>query len=68
MRKVFGRPSRLFPFPLRGLRFGLVLLGKKAIADRLFDNLEVNISYTIDTLDWQPKYTLEDTLREMKIE
>ena len=68
MREVFGRPSRLFPFPSQWLRYGLVLLGKRAIADRLFDNLEVDISHTTATLDWQPKYTLEGTLREMHIE
>ncbi|MEH6559646.1 MAG: NAD-dependent epimerase/dehydratase family protein [Oceanicoccus sp.] len=68
IRKVLGRPSGLFPIPVQWLRGGLVFLGKGAIADRLFNNLEVDISHTKNTLGWRPKYTLEDTLREMEIE
>ncbi len=44
---------------------GATLLGKGAMARRLFDDLEVDASaFTRDT-GWQPKKSLEDGLREM---
>ena len=60
-----GKRCRLWPFTPSILRYALSLVGKGDFARRLFDDLEVDISHTIDTLDWRPQYTLEYTLRKM---
>jgi nucleoside-diphosphate-sugar epimerase len=65
VRLVLGLPKRLFYLPPGSLRWPLKLLGKADLSDRLFGSLEVDITDTIETLDWSPKYTLEHTLREM---
>lgn len=64
-RSVLGLPRRLFYFPPWLLRWLLVLVGKKSLADRLLGSLQVDISATEQTLNWSPKYTLEQTLRKM---
>ncbi len=65
VRLVLGLPKRLFYLPQGSLRWPLKLLGKADLADRLFGSLEIDISDTIEILDWSPQYTLEQTLREM---
>jgi nucleoside-diphosphate-sugar epimerase len=64
-RTVLGMPQRLFYFSPGLLRWLLVLIGKKDLADRLFSSLEIDISATQETLGWSPQYTLEQTLRKM---
>lgn len=63
--RVQGRRSLLWPFPVSWLSKGLGLLGKEPFVLRLFGDLELDISDTKETLGWQPKYTLEETLRKM---
>ena len=53
----------LLPVPEWVFRAGLGLLGKRAIADRLFGSLVVDISHTKETLDWEPPISLEEGLR-----
>jgi nucleoside-diphosphate-sugar epimerase len=65
VRSLSGLPQRLFYFPPVILKILLTLAGKKALVDRLFGSLEIDMSDTIETLDWTPKYTLEQTLRQM---
>lgn len=65
VRILSGLPPRLFYFPPVILKLVLTVIGKKTISDRLFGSLEIDISDTIETLDWTPKYTLEQTLRKM---
>ena len=65
VRLILGLPKRLFYLPPVSLRWPLKLLGKSDLYDRLFGSLEVDITDTIETLDWSPKYTLEHTLRVM---
>ena len=64
-RLVSGLPIRLFYLPPILLKVLLNLVGKKDLADKLFCSLEVDMSDTIETLDWTPKYTLEQTLGQM---
>ena len=60
-----GVKPRLIHLPRWLAVGGATLLGKGAMARRLFDDLEVDASaFTKDT-GWQPKKLLEDGLREM---
>lgn len=61
--EAMGRPSRLVPVPAGALQFGAALLGRKAMAQRLLGSLQVDISHTCETLDWQPPFTVEAGLR-----
>ncbi|MEH6557756.1 MAG: NAD-dependent epimerase/dehydratase family protein [Oceanicoccus sp.] len=65
VRLVAGFPERLFYCPPVWLKWLLTLSGKKDVSDRLFGSLEIDISDTVETLSWTPKYTLEHTLRQM---
>ena len=65
VRVISGLPQRIFYFSPGLVKILLSLAGKRAVADRLLGNLQVDISATIDTLGWTPKYTLEQTLRKM---
>ena len=67
MSKVQGRRSWLWPFPCSILRGCLQVLGKDDFAQRLLGDLEVDISHTVTTLNWHPKYSLKETLRTMQI-
>ncbi|MDA3831988.1 MAG: SDR family oxidoreductase, partial [Spirochaetales bacterium] len=44
MAKALGRPSRLIQVPVKVLELGAVLLGKRAVAQRLCGSLQVDIS------------------------
>lgn len=61
--KAMGRPARLIPVPAGLLHLGATLLGKKAMAPRLFGSLQVDISKTCELLSWKPPYTIEEGLR-----
>ncbi|WP_150137229.1 UDP-glucose 4-epimerase family protein [Candidatus Enterovibrio altilux] len=54
-----GRPSRLLPLPQRILEYTARLLGKTDIANRLCGNLQVDISDTMQSLDWIPPVSFE---------
>lgn len=60
--QAMGRPSRLIPVPGRLLMFGATLLGKKAVAQRLLDSLQVDISKARQFLDWKPPVTVAEGL------
>ncbi|WP_028024873.1 UDP-glucose 4-epimerase family protein [Enterovibrio calviensis] len=57
--KSMGRPNRLLPLPQRILVFMANTLGKSDIANRLCGNLQVDISDTIESLDWIPPVSFE---------
>ena len=61
--KAMSVPSRLLPVPTPILTFFATLLGKKAVADRLFGSLQVDISKTRDLLGWTPPISVEEGLR-----
>lgn len=56
-------PSRLLPFPSRLLTLLAKLSGKKSIADRLCQSLQVDIGKAKRVLGWTPPYTVEQGLR-----
>jgi nucleoside-diphosphate-sugar epimerase len=59
-----GCKVRLFRVPHLFLKLAARMLGKKGMYDRLFDSLQVDDSYTRQTLGWSPPYTLQESLRK----
>jgi len=57
-----GYRSRLFSFPDRILEKLLMCLGKSRVYDRLCGSMEVDISHTINLLDWQPPVLPKDSI------
>lgn len=51
--------SYLIPIPEAILTFGLTVMGKKTIAQRLCSSLQLDISETKDILDWTPPCSFE---------
>ena len=68
LRKVAlsqGVKSRLIPVPVSLMAFAAKILGKGAVADRLFGNLQVDSSKARDLLGWQPVVTMDEALEKM---
>jgi nucleoside-diphosphate-sugar epimerase/lipopolysaccharide/colanic/teichoic acid biosynthesis glycosyltransferase len=68
LRKVAiaaGRHSRLLPVPTWLLSAGASLLGKRAVADRLLGNLQVNHFKASSLLGWHPVVTMDQQLKDM---
>lgn len=55
--------AHLWPVPEAGLRFGALLLGKKAMADRLCGSLQVDIEKTCSMLNWFPPVGVDKALQ-----
>ncbi|WP_234968843.1 hypothetical protein [Thiomicrospira sp. ALE5] len=47
------------------MRFAARVLGKGAVADRLFGNLQVDSSKARDLLGWKPVVTMDEALARM---
>jgi nucleoside-diphosphate-sugar epimerase len=68
LRKVAssqGVKSRLLPLPVSVMTFVAKMLGKGAVADRLFGNLQVDSSKARDLLGWEPVVTMDEVLEKM---
>ncbi|KUJ00628.1 UDP-N-acetyl-D-quinovosamine 4-epimerase [Vibrio sp. MEBiC08052] len=61
---VMNVPSRLIPIPPRLLLWGLSLLGKRAVGQRLCYPLQLDIRATKEKLGWIPPVSLEAGLRQ----
>lgn len=57
-----GRPARLWPMPLPLLQLGAKMLGRERMAQRLLDNLQVDICHTRCTLNWTPPLSVDEGL------
>lgn len=57
-----GRSARLIPVPAKLLTLLFLLLGKRAMAQRLFGSLQVDITRTCEVLDWKPPYSVKEGL------
>ena len=55
----------LLPLPVGLMKFVAKLLGKSALTDRLFGNLQVDSSKARDLLGWQPVSTMEKQLEKI---
>lgn len=60
---AMGRPARLWPMPLPLLHLGAKLVGRGGMAQRLLDNLQVDIRHTRSTLNWTPPLSVDEGLR-----
>lgn len=65
--RALGMKSRLIPIPQNLLGIFAALIGKKAIAQRLCDNLQVDITKARILLDWTPPITVEEGLKATTI-
>jgi nucleoside-diphosphate-sugar epimerase len=68
LRKIanaYGRRAWLIPIPVGLMTFIARILGKKAVADRLFGSLMVDITKARDLLGWQPVLSMEEQLKKM---
>jgi nucleoside-diphosphate-sugar epimerase len=62
MANALGKSTRLLPIPTGMLNLAASVLGKKAIALRLCDSLQVDISKTRQLLNWRPPVSADDGL------
>ena len=63
LARAAGVTARLFPIPVRVLQAGAGLLGKRAAAQRLCGNLQVDISKAWRLLGWTPPVSVDEGLR-----
>lgn len=62
---AYGVKLCLLPVPVGLMRFTVKLLGKGALAERLFGNLQVDCSKSHDLLGWKPVITMGEQLAQM---
>ncbi len=63
LRKVMGKGSRLFVFPIFVLKLLGLVSGKLNQVERITESLQVNIEKSMRLLNWQPPLTLEASLK-----
>lgn len=63
LAQALGVRARLFNVPPGLLDWGALMLGKQAVAQRLFGNLQVDIRATCELLGWQPPLTVDQGLQ-----
>ncbi len=61
---AMGKRPLLIPVSPRIIAIIAMLFGKSAVAGRLLDSLQVDISYTKSVLGWKPKLTMEDSIKK----
>ena len=60
---AMGKPARLLNIPPALLGAAAAFIGKRAVAQRLLGNLQVDISHTCRTLGWKPPISVDEGLR-----
>jgi len=64
MGNALGKPVKLFPMPIWILKAAAMLVGKRDMAQRLCNSLQVDISEARDLLGWQPPVSVDDALKK----
>lgn len=64
MGRALGKPARLIPVPVGVMQVAANLLGKGAVAQRLFGSLQVDSSKARDLLGWKPVVTVDEALQK----
>jgi nucleoside-diphosphate-sugar epimerase len=64
--RAYQVPARLIPIPVSVMTFAANLLGKGAVANRLFGNLQVDSRKARELLGWKPVVTMEAQLAKMR--
>lgn len=59
MAKVQGKKNFALPVPVWCFKLAGKLLNKSDVIDRLTGSLQLDITHTKNTLDWQPPYSVE---------
>ncbi len=67
MAEAQGRRARLWPLPVPLLKQGAGLLGRRTMADRLCDSLQVSADKAKNRLVWRPPFSVEEGLRRMVV-
>jgi nucleoside-diphosphate-sugar epimerase len=69
MAEALGRPSRVVPLPASFLSFAAAAIGQRAIAiaSRLTDSLQVDVTKTRVLLGWVPRQNVKEGLRQTAI-
>lgn len=62
--EALGEPARLFPVPAKLITWVATVLGRRSVAQRLCDSLQVDIQKTKRLLKWAPPCTVQDALNE----
>jgi len=60
--RAFGKKARLLPVPVYLMKTAAKLIGKSAVADRLFGSLQVDSSKAQALLGWKPVVTMDEQL------
>lgn len=63
LRHSLGRRSWLLPFPTNVFKWLLFLCGKRRMANRLMEPLQINIEKSKRLLDWQPPYSVAESIQ-----
>ena len=61
--RALGKPARLIAVPAGLLQFGAVLIGRRAVAQRLLGSLQLDVAKARETLGWTPAVSIDDALR-----
>ena len=64
MGTALGKPARLLPLPVSWLNLSAALLGKRNVARRLCETLQVDIGKTRQLLGWQPPLSVDQGLKK----
>lgn len=64
LAQALGRPCWVMPVPPLLLKFAATMLGRRDVADRLIDSLQVDCSKTRETLGWAPRISVDEGLRQ----
>lgn len=60
---AMGQRSLLLPVPPVVLRLGARVLGRPEVAQRLLGSLQIDMTFTQETLAWNPPMSVDDELR-----
>lgn len=64
LSKALGKHARLLPLPEWMLKVTASTLGKQAVAQRICDSLQVDISKNLELLGWAPPINMDNAMRQ----
>lgn len=65
MGRAMGRPARLLPFPVAGLRILGTISGRRSMIEKLTGSLQIDCFRIKRELGWKPPCTFAEGIREM---
>jgi nucleoside-diphosphate-sugar epimerase len=64
LAQALGRQCWVMPVPAPMLKVAATMLGRRDVADRLIDSLQVDCSKTRELLGWTPRISVDDGLQQ----